>query len=884
MPLTDSIIHLSIQKPKLITTIMVLGTLLIGALILRVHVDTDPEHIPIGDTLARVFHNQTKKDFSLNDVVVLGIVNNKDPDGVFNPATLAKIDALSKFAATLEDPDDPGRRVVERHIIAPDNVDNILPAGQGHVRFEWLMQHPPVTREAARQIRDAALDNPLLKGTMISEDGRSLALYLPITSKDFANYVSQALHNKIKELGTGDDRFYITGLPVAEATLGKDMFIQMAIFAPMALGIIFLLMFFFFRKVQLIISPLIIAACTVIATMGLLIGTGNTLHTMSCMIPIFILPIAVLDSMHILSAFFEAYPNRQDRQATILHVMKQLTRPILFTSLTSAAGFASLAFTPLPPVQTFGLFVAIGIMLAWGLTISFMPAYIMLIKEENLENFGSKAGHTVTGDNSLLQRHLRWIGKTSLSKPWLVIGFNMIIMAMAIVGFSRVQINDNPIKWLKKTHEIRRADKVLNQHFGGTYEAYLVLTGNDKEMTPQETADWLTQYIEGRLAESPAIKEKILNEILEAIATSTTGTGLTDKLSIAWGNELDRVPADDDIAYDRWSTALDGLDRLRNRKAIFKTPEVLNYIADLQTFLRQQGDVGKANAITDVVKKVHKELFSGDQGYFTIPDTITGVAQTLTWYQKSHKPDDLWHLVTPDYSRANIRLQLKSGDNADMKRLVTDVKQYMANNPPPNKLSVKWAGLTYLNLVRQDKMVKGILKSFLSSFIVVFIMMSLLFKSPIWGLLAMIPLTCTTGLIYGVTGLIGIDCDMPMAILSLLSLGLAVDFAIHFLQRVRMTMAETGEWNRAITDMFKEPARAFMRNIIVVAVGFTPFLLSTLIPYQKAGMFQAAITLYAGMVTLWLLPALLTVMRGWIFQKEIKAHTQQNKGTVTKQR
>ena len=217
-----------------------------------------------------------------------------------------------------------------------------------------------------------------------------------------------------------------------------------------------------------------------------------------------------------------------------------------------------------------------------------------------------------------------------------------------------------------------------------------------------------------------------------------------------------------------------------------------------------------------------------------------------------------------------------------MKRLVTDVKQYMADNPPPTKLSIEWAGLPYLNLVRQDKMVKGIFKSFLSSFIVVFIMMSLLFKSPIWSLLAMIPLTCTTGLIYGVTGLIGIDCDMSVAILSLLSLGLAVDFAIHFLQKIRMTMAETGDWNRAITDMFEEPARATMRNIIVISVGFTPFLLSPLVPYQKAGMFPAAITLYAGMITLWLLPSLLTVMQGWIFQKEIKAHTQQNKGTVTK--
>ena len=241
-------IQFSLQRPRLVTTIMVLCTLLLGALIVRVHVDTDPENMLSKEEFVRIFHDRTKKEFTLYDVVVLGIVNDKDPDGVFNPATLEKINTLSKFAATLVDPDDPGRRVAGRDIIAPDNVDNIQQAGLGQVRFEWLMKQVPTSREEARQIRDDALNNPLLKGTMVSEDGRAIALYLPVTSKDFSHFVS-------------------TGLPVAEDTFGKEMFIQMAISAPLAMLMIFLLMLYFFRKIQLIISPLIIALCTVISTM-----------------------------------------------------------------------------------------------------------------------------------------------------------------------------------------------------------------------------------------------------------------------------------------------------------------------------------------------------------------------------------------------------------------------------------------------------------------------------------------------------------------------------------------------------------------------------------------------------------------------------------------
>lgn len=58
------------------------------------------------------------------------------------------------------------------------------------------------------------------------------------------------------------------------------------------------------------------------------------------------------------------------------------------------------------------------------------------------------------------------------------------------------------------------------------------------------------------------------------------------------------------------------------------------------------------------------------------------------------------------------------------------------------------------------------------------------------------PLTLTIGAIYGVTGLVGKDYDMPVAVLSAISLGIAVDFAIHFLERARQLQRETGSWER----------------------------------------------------------------------------------------
>ncbi len=870
----NNLIRFSVEKPKIITTIMVLITLLSGAFITRITLDTDPENMLSKQDAARIFHDQAKLDFDIHDAIVLGIFNAQHPDGVFNPETLKKVDTLSKFAATLSDDTNPDRRVIERDIIAPDNVDTIQQDGLGLVRFEWLMQNPPATRKEALRIRDNALNNPLLKGTLVSEDGRALAINLPVTSKDYACTVSLKLKEKIAEIGMGDDRFYIAGLAVAEDTLGKKMLPQMALYTALSLMMTFLLLLFFFRNLQLVLSPLIISLCTVIATMGLFPATGQTLHTVSLMIPLFIPPIALAASIRILSDFFDEYQNRLDRKSTIVHVMRQLFRPMLYASLASSAGFAALAFTPFPPVQASGIFLAIGIMLSWLLNTVFIPAHIMMIKENSLINFG--IGQQVAPDSkvSLLNRHLGWIKKTSSQRPWRVLVFHLGVMTVAAGGIFMIQVNDNPVKWFKKDHEIRIADQTLNKYFGGTYEANLILESRNAEMPPAKAADWLTGYLDQRLAESPAIREKVLNEILEASVTTTTEQGLIDKLNQAWETELERIAPDDDIAYDRWSTALDGIERLQNQKEIFKRPDVLQYISGLQTSLARQGYVGKSNSISDVTKMVHQKLFANDPGYFTIPDTVGGVARALTSFQKSHKPDALWHLVTPDYTRANIWLQLQSGDKKDMDQVKAAVQHYFTENPPPVELSRNWAGPASINVSWQKKMEAGLFKTVLFCFIAVFLVITLLFRSVAWGAMAMIVPACTSVVLYGGIGLIGMDYDAPAALLPLLSLGLAVDFSIHFLYRARSTMAKTGTWPTVLSTMFTEPARAISRIIVLLSPGFAPLLFAPLIPCRTDGIFLAALAVYSGLTTLWILPALLTVSRQWIFKKERNRYAQ----------
>ena len=158
------------------------------------------------------------------------------------------------------------------------------------------------------------------------------------------------------------------------------------------------------------------------------------------------------------------------------------------------------------------------------------------------------------------------------------------------------------------------------------------------------------------------------------------------------------------------------------------------------------------------------------------------------------------------------------------------------------------------------------LQSFLGSFIIVFIMMTILFRSPLWGIICMIPLTITIAVIYGIIGLVGKDYDMPVAILSALTLGIAVDFSIHFLERARASFAETNSWQSSAGVMFGEPARAISRNVVVIAIGFLPLLAAPLVPYKTVGIFLCAIMALSGAITLLALPSIIKLAEKVLFK------------------
>lgn len=452
----------SIDRPKLVLWGTLILVLVASIGFLRVQVDTDPENMLPSNDPVRVSNALMRDEFGTTPLVVVGLLGD-----------VATPDALTAI-----------QRVHNELIERADVV------GESSFSVASVMAQPPEDSTDVGRIVGRVASDPVLAGNVLFDDPPGAALFVAIEDKSVATDVADAATELVtQEPALTGVVLAIAGQPLAEDAFGQEMFVNMAIFAPMAGLLVFLILLAFFKQLQLVVPAMLLAMATVIITMGVLVGSGNTLHIMTSMIPIFLMPIAILDSVHMLSEFFDRYDG-SDRVATIETVLGELYRPIGFTSLTTAVGFGSLALVPIPPVRIFGIFVACGVGLAWLFTVTLLPAYLITFRATPAD-----AASVETTRPSWLER----IGAGVVKQRRIVLIATLLLGVTAIPGLLTITVNDNPVRWFRGDHEVRVAAAQLSDALPGTYTASLLGTSSDQAIydtpTTRQAIDDLAEHL-----------------------------------------------------------------------------------------------------------------------------------------------------------------------------------------------------------------------------------------------------------------------------------------------------------------------------------------------------------------------------------------------------
>jgi predicted RND superfamily exporter protein len=287
-------------------------------------------------------------------------------------------------------------------------------------------------------------------------------------------------------------------------------------------------------------------------------------------------------------------------------------------------------------------------------------------------------------------------------------------------------------------------------------------------------------------------------------------------------------------------------------------PEFLRALEGLQRHLDKEPVVGKTVSLADVVKRVHRVLHGDDRAQEVIPDSQDAVAQYLLLFSMAARPRDLDSLVDAGYQRANLIVQLRSWDAVETGALLERTSAYLAVHPLPG-VQLKPAGMAYFNMVWSDEVLVGMREGFIASCALVLVLLVAGYRSFRWGLVSFVPLLFTVLVGYGAVGFLGKDFDMPIAVLSTLSMGLAVDFAFHFVSRFQQRYRETGDLEEALIWTVARPGRGIVRNALLFSSGFAVMLFAGLTPYVTVGVSMIGIMLLSALATLVFLPALIAL-------------------------
>ena len=760
-----NLVQFSVNHPRLVIGLTLVLTLLFAAQLPKIKTDTDPKNMLPVTSPVRQYNDQVESWFALHpDMIVLGIQNE---ESIFHPGTLHRIESLTEAILKI-----PG--VIAPDVIALPTVDDVTFEGET-LRAQSPLAEIPATPEQMLALRQRLLANPLLVPRLLSADGKMTAIYIPIeknaNGKEIADQVRELINQE-----QGPEKFYIAGDPVARDTFGGEMFRQMAFFSPLAGMVMVLVLLVMFRSWNLVLTNMAVAMVSIVWSMGLFIGLGIPIHIMASMSPVFLMAIST-DTVHIFNELYFRFPEVGKKKEAILATMGAVGAPIVYSDLTTTAGFASLGIGPIVPVRVFGFLVAFGTLVILLMSFTLVPALMALMKEEMLRNRVTKDGPEASPAT--------WLGKAGqFAVQWKksVALLAAILMVLSALGIARIRINNNMISWFKEHSAVRTADRALNESMGGTATLYLVASA----------------------AQPDAMKE----------------------------------------------------------------PAVLRGLEGLQRFLESKRVVGNTLSVADYVKRVNRVLHNGDSRFDAIPDLSQEIAQDLLLLNMGVQPRDLNSVVDYPYQKANVIVQLRSWDAVDAKALLREAQDYMATHAIPG-VEIKPAGIAYFNMVWNDEVLNGMLEGFIASCILVFFLLALDYRSWKWGVVSFVPLLFTVIVIYGIVGFVGKDFDMPISVLSTLTLGLAVDFAIHFVSRFQQRYRETRELMGALEWTVSRPGKGILRNALLFAAGFAVMAFSQLTPYITVGVFMIAIMLLSAVATIILLPAVISLAAGWLLGKEV---------------
>ena len=317
--------------------------------------------------------------------------------------------------------------------------------------------------------------DPSIGSRVLSKDLEYGAIIITLSDQANNHKDRTNLMDRIKDLTvkTSPEWTY-SGVSVLRTEYVRYMLRDNFIFLPPIALILITMLSYIFRSWVFVLLPMITVLTTVLWLLGFMGLVGLEINIMTYVVPTLLFIIGVSDAIHIQARFREnmAKDNSSPKESMLITMM-QMSKVIFLTSLTTAIGFIALTTTSINIVQEFGLEIALGVMIAWFISILIVPSGIMLFRAFDDKN------------RSTFSPLLYWLADTIPRRPWLFITIPLIISFSMIYKIKDVSTDASLMDDLRPKNQLYQDLKFTEKYFGGVLPFEVLISidpSNDKKI------------------------------------------------------------------------------------------------------------------------------------------------------------------------------------------------------------------------------------------------------------------------------------------------------------------------------------------------------------------------------------------------------------------
>ncbi len=554
------------------------------------------------------------------------------------------------------------------------------------------------------------------------------------------------------------------GVPMIIADIISYVRGDIAIFGAASFALVLITLTLLFRRLKWVLLPLLCCAMVLFIMMGYMGYREWTGTIVTSNFPAMLIVITLMTAIHIVAHFQEIYARHPDfttREIT-LETVRHVAVPCFYMSLTTVVGFGSLLVADIRPLKDLGLVVSAGIMVAFVLLFTVIPAALQYFPKGALPKHEAEKL-----DDSAMRVYARFAERH---------GVIVYVLFIAIVvtggyGISKLKVENRFIDYFRERTEIHQGMTVIDRELGGT--------------TPLEI-------------------------ILEA----------------------------------------DGQDFWLEKENLAKLREVHQWV-EAQP---ESGKVLSPDTMLQVAESVWK------QGAIPTP-LLKGMLKLV--------PQDIQEAVirpylTPERDKVRIALRVQETSRSlNRKDLIERFHEFFETSPvfADGKIRPRETGIFVLYNNMLQSLYASQIKTIAVSYGAIWLMFLILFRSPTLATIAFLPNVPPVMTTLGIMGLAGIPLNILTIMIAGVSLGEAVDFALHYLHRFRHEYQVDRDYKAAMYRCHNSIGRAIYYTTITTVVGFAIVCLSNFIPNVYFGLFTA-LALFVGFLTsMTLLPLLIITLK-----------------------